>query len=193
MFNGIGVSRGIGIAPARTLQRELGEIRETPIERNQVSGEIRRFQRAIKTATRELVNRPKDIIKEQLVNAEWAVHTHRESIIEVFEAMEDPYLATRKNDVNHVVDSVLRALQKGNALRDALEESDWNGVIVVADDLTPREGPRDPARRTGQGAQRREDRALRQHRNRRRRQGAQARQRRGRRAVSHRVPLHEPR
>ncbi len=168
MFNGIGVSRGIGIAPARTLQRELGEIRETPIERNQVSGEIRRFQRAIKTATRELtaveknipesatsdirafiethllmladeafVNRPKDIIKEQLVNAEWAVHTHRESIIEVFEAMEDPYLATRKNDVNHVVDSVLRALQKGNALRNALEESDWNGVIVVADDLTP--------------------------------------------------------
>ncbi len=168
MFNGIGVSRGIGIATARILQRDFGEVRETPIERGQVSNEIRRFQRAIKTATRELtavqenipesatsdirafiethllmladdafVGRPKDIIKDQLVTAEWAVHTHRESIIEVFEAMEDPYLATRKNDINHVVDSVLRALQSGKALSEDIQTSDWQGVIVVADDLTP--------------------------------------------------------
>ncbi|MEM9603772.1 MAG: phosphoenolpyruvate--protein phosphotransferase [Pseudomonadota bacterium] len=168
MFNGIGVSRGIEIAPARTLKRDLGELRETPIERSQVTAEIRRFQRAIKNATRELtdvqktipesattdirgfiethllmlsddafVNRPKDIIREQLVNAEWAVHSHRQSIIEVFEAMEDPYLATRKNDVNHVADSVLRALQTGGASADDLTQADWRGVIVIADDLTP--------------------------------------------------------
>lgn len=168
MFNGIGVSRGIGIAPARTLKRDLGEIRETPIERSQVSTEVRRFQKAIKNATRELtavqhnipesattdirgfiethllmladdafISRPKEIIREHLVNAEWAVHTHRESIIEVFEAMDDPYLATRKNDVNHVVDSVLRALQSGGTVPSELAESDWQGVIVIADDLTP--------------------------------------------------------
>lgn len=168
MFNGIGVSRGIGIAPARTLKRELGKVRETQIEKAAVSGEIRRLQRAIKVATRQLtdvqknipesttsdirgfiethllmladetfVDRPKDIIREQLVNAEWAVHSHRESIIKVFEAMEDPYLATRKNDVNHVVDAVIHVLQTGGKAEHEFNQPDWRGVIVIADDLTP--------------------------------------------------------
>lgn len=168
MFNGIGVSRGIGIAPTRELIRDKLEIRERAITKARVKAEIKRFDQAIATAQKELesvrktipsdagpdisafiethllmladeafVQQPRVTIGEQLVNAEWALHQHREAIIKVFEDMEDPYLATRKNDINHVVDAILHALQHGDRRRIKAGEQEWEGVIVVADDLTP--------------------------------------------------------
>ncbi len=168
MFNGIGVSRGIGIATTRLLMRDKLEIRERSITKARVKAEIKRFEQAIETAQRELesvrksiptdagldissfiethmlmmadetfVNQPRITISEQLVNAEWALHQHREAIIKVFEDMDDPYLSTRKNDINHVVDAVLHALQHGDKRRIKAGEQEWEGVIVVADDLTP--------------------------------------------------------
>jgi len=82
-----------------------------------------------------LSQRPVDIIKSELINAEAALQQQREELIKVFGSMDDPYLSTRIDDVNHVIDSVLRALDDG---AEPVEDPEhWKGQIVVADDLTP--------------------------------------------------------
>ena len=50
--------------------------------------------------------------------------------------MDDPYLSTRKDDVDHVIDRVMRILIDN---RSSAEEfgNDWSGHIVIAEDLTP--------------------------------------------------------
>jgi phosphotransferase system enzyme I (PtsI) len=82
-----------------------------------------------------LAQRPIEIIKAELINAEAALQQQREELIKVFGSMEDVYLATRIDDVNHVIDSVLRALDDGAEPAEGPEH--WKGQIIVADDLTP--------------------------------------------------------
>ena len=82
-----------------------------------------------------LSQRPVEIIRSELINAEAALQRQREELSKVFGSMEDTYLATRIDDVNHVIDSVLRALDDGADTTAASEN--WKGQIIVADDLTP--------------------------------------------------------
>lgn len=82
-----------------------------------------------------LSQRPIEIIKSELINAEAALQHQREELIKVFGSMDDVYLATRIDDVNHVIDSVLRALDDGAEPVEGSEH--WKGQIIVADDLTP--------------------------------------------------------
>lgn len=77
---------------------------------------------------------PINIIKTQQCNAEAALQQQREAMAKVFESMEDEYLATRIDDVNHVIDSVLQALDNGDG---EANTHNWKGQIVIADDLTP--------------------------------------------------------
>ena len=79
--------------------------------------------------------RPIEIIKAELINAEAALQQQREELGRVFGSMEDSYLATRIDDVNHVIDSVLRALDDG--AEHVVGSENWRGQIIVADDLTP--------------------------------------------------------
>jgi len=79
--------------------------------------------------------RPIEIIKTDLINAEAAMQQQREELGRVFGSMEDSYLATRIDDVNHVIDSVLRALDGG--AEHVVGSENWRGQIIVADDLTP--------------------------------------------------------
>ena len=81
-----------------------------------------------------LSDTPIDIIKTEQCNAESALQQQRIAMAKVFGAMEDEYLATRIDDVNHVIDAVLRALDTGEET--AVTEN-WKGKIVIADDLTP--------------------------------------------------------
>jgi len=81
-----------------------------------------------------LSQRPVEIIKTSLINAEAALQQQREELARVFGSMEDSYLATRVDDVNHVIDSVLRALDDGEV---SLGSEHWKGQIIIADDLTP--------------------------------------------------------
>ena len=39
-------------------------------------------------------------------NAEWALKLECDALVAVFDAMDDPYLRTRKDDVEHVVNRV---------------------------------------------------------------------------------------
>ena len=82
-----------------------------------------------------LSQRPIEIIKNELINAEAALQQQREELTRVFGSMEDSYLATRIDDVNHVIDSVLRALDDGT--EHVVGSDNWKGQIIVADDLTP--------------------------------------------------------
>jgi len=81
-----------------------------------------------------LSDTPIDIIKSQQCNAEAALQQQREAMAKVFGSMDDEYLATRIDDVNHVIDAVLRTLDTGD--EQAVAEN-WKGQIVIANDLTP--------------------------------------------------------
>ena len=51
---------------------------------------------------------PIRIIKNEHRNAEWALKIQRDAIVSIFEEMDDPYLRTRKDDVDHVIEQIHR-------------------------------------------------------------------------------------
>jgi phosphotransferase system enzyme I (PtsI) len=79
---------------------------------------------------------PIKVIREQLHNAEWALKVQRDALVSVFEAMQDPYLRTRKDDIDHVVSSVQMRLMHSDTSMARFDDS-FEGKIVFADDLTP--------------------------------------------------------
>lgn len=80
---------------------------------------------------------PIQLIRTRLCNAERALQSQRDAVVAVFDEMDDPYLRTRRDDVDHVVTRIQRVLlnQKYDP-HDGIEEG-LGGRIVVADDLTP--------------------------------------------------------
>jgi len=84
-----------------------------------------------------LTEEPKKIIQNRLYNAEWALKLQRDALVNVFDEMEDTYLKTRKDDVDHVVSRILRILLKQKPLLDELPDEHLKNKIIVADDLTP--------------------------------------------------------
>ena len=79
---------------------------------------------------------PIKIIREQRQNAEWALKVQRDALVSVFEAMNDNYLRTRKDDIDHVVNSVQLRLLHTEGPMPRTDDS-FTGKIVFADDLTP--------------------------------------------------------
>jgi phosphotransferase system enzyme I (PtsI) len=74
------------------------------------------------------------VIREQEVNAGWAIDQVLEKLISKFEALPDEYLADRKLDVLDVATQILHALDGFNlGLLERLDKP----VILVADDLPP--------------------------------------------------------
>ncbi len=84
-----------------------------------------------------LIMEPERMIKETLCNAEWALKLQRDALVNVFEEMNDSYLRTRKDDIDHVVNRIQRILLKHAPLRHEEPETRLNGYIVLADDLSP--------------------------------------------------------
>jgi phosphotransferase system enzyme I (PtsI) len=74
------------------------------------------------------------VIREQEVNAGWAIDQVLEKLISKFEALPDEYLADRKLDVLDVATQILHALHGFHLGQ--LERLD-RPVILVADDLPP--------------------------------------------------------
>src|SRR5690606_8353281 len=60
---------------------------------------------------------PIELIRTRHCNAEWALKLQRDALASVFDEMDDPYLRTRKNDINHVVNRILRVLTNQEAPR----------------------------------------------------------------------------
>lgn len=86
---------------------------------------------------------PIHLIRSRRCNAEWALKIQHDLLVQVFEQMDDPYLRTRKDDVDHVVRRVQRILVTDDPAY--LNDPDYTelasirlaGRVIIADDLTP--------------------------------------------------------
>ncbi len=80
---------------------------------------------------------PANMIRKRGCNAEWALQLQRDALVSVFDEIDDPYLRTRKDDVDHVINRLHRILNdEETSIEDILPEH-LKGAIIVADDLTP--------------------------------------------------------
>ena len=84
-----------------------------------------------------LVEPARDLIRERLFSAEWALQHHRDALIRVFDEMEDPYLRSRRDDVDHVVRHILDFLLGEAQTREESEEVSISGCVIVARDISP--------------------------------------------------------
>ena len=82
---------------------------------------------------------PVELIRERQCNAEWALKSQRDALAAVFDEMDDAYLRTRMDDVDHVVSRIQRILANEGTDAQAQDSETLRGAIVVAQDLTPAE------------------------------------------------------
>ncbi len=76
---------------------------------------------------------PAQTIREEGCSAEWALQLRRDQLMRVFEDMQDAYLRTRKDDLEHVVNRILHILHGGKNS----DPAEIAGHIIVSEDLTP--------------------------------------------------------
>ena len=95
-------------------------------------------------ADKSLSEIPKEIIRKEQCNAEWAIKQQMDDIVEQFEAIEDEYLRERKQDVVQVVERVIKVLlghpnqapnQASNKQQSVKQQE--NATILVAHDISP--------------------------------------------------------
>jgi phosphotransferase system enzyme I (PtsI) len=84
-----------------------------------------------------LIHEPVRVIRDMKYNAERALKMQCESLVSIFEEMNDAYLRTRSDDVVHVVNRIQRILLNQSPLKHEVPGSSLDGYIVLADDLTP--------------------------------------------------------
>jgi phosphotransferase system enzyme I (PtsI) len=93
----------------------------------------------------ELVEVPKQLIRERRCNAEWALVQQMEQLVAQFDDFEDAYLRERKYDVVQVVERVVKELVGEHALskrtKGRLAETHKGAkeehLIIVAHDISP--------------------------------------------------------
>ncbi len=79
---------------------------------------------------------PAEIIRRQKCNAEWALQTQENELVRVFDEMQDGYLKTRRDDVEHIIRLIRGFLDDEHyALKDP--HKNLKGHVIAADDLTP--------------------------------------------------------
>jgi len=84
-----------------------------------------------------LLPRAAEIVREQRVNAEWAVQQVFHEVSAMFEEFADPYLQERRGDVADLVGRLRMNLRQGVATpRDLLRDLD-EASVLIADELTP--------------------------------------------------------
>lgn len=80
---------------------------------------------------------PVEMIQTRRCNAEWALQLQRDALINVFNEMDDPYLRTRRDDVDHVVNRIHRILTDQDVADHEIPDGRLKGHIIIAEDLTP--------------------------------------------------------
>lgn len=92
-------------------------------------------------ADKSLSEIPKDIIRNEQCNAEWAIKLQMDDIVEQFEQIEDDYLRERKQDVIQVVERIIKVLLgHQNQLTSEQQSSvlhEERKLILVAHDISP--------------------------------------------------------
>jgi len=83
-----------------------------------------------------LSEEPANLVRERHYNAEWALTAQLQAAVAQFEEIEDAYLASRKADVEQVVERVLKVLTgTANAFPQLVPGQEE--MIVVAHDIAP--------------------------------------------------------
>ena len=168
-LHGLGVSGGIAIGRAMLMSHATLEVSHLTIAPRRVDKELARFDAAIKAVKTELevmkettehapaelaafidihtmfledpelVEKPREIIRERRCNAEWALVQQMEDLVHQFEQFDDPYLRERKFDVVQVVERVIKELlgHPGRAVMKTAKGVKEEMLIVVAHDLAP--------------------------------------------------------
>jgi phosphotransferase system enzyme I (PtsI) len=166
-LKGVGVSAGLAVGPAlvaiqRTqvlrfpiapdrVARELSALERARIRSHEQLEQIRRRIAEAKGADLAsifdaqllilddplLLGRAASIIREERVNAEWAVQRALDELAAVFNDVQDPYLHERKGDLHDVAGRLRMNMrgEKGGA-RDLLQDLD-TPCVLIADELTP--------------------------------------------------------
>lgn len=83
-----------------------------------------------------LVEPARDLIRNHLFSAEWALRQHRDDLARIFNEMDDPYLRSRRDDIDQVIHHILGFLSSG--VPEAREpENEISGCVIVAHDISP--------------------------------------------------------
>ncbi len=173
-LHGLGVSGGIAIGQAQLLSHATLEVAHLTLPARQLEKEVTRFEAAVDRVRTELdelrnemadsaaemrafidvhslilqdpelVDVPKNLIRERGCNAEWALVQQMDYLVKQFDAIDDPYLRERKADVVQVVERVIKELMgRGGKLgKGGKASKNAKGVkeeeqIIVAHDLPP--------------------------------------------------------
>ena len=123
-------------AAIKTTRRQLEQIRSTIPENapTELGAFISLHLMLLTDVT--LSREPLDIIEEQHINAEWALKIQTDRLSQQFDAINDEYLRTRKQDMLQVVERIHNNLTgSGNELN--LDANLLDDTILIAHDLSP--------------------------------------------------------
>lgn len=118
-----------------TARRELEAIRAEV--HNHIPTDIQAFidTHLLMLEDATIIGAPIERIRRECCNAEWALQQQRDILLHAFDSMADPYLRSRQEDVNHVVNRIQRALTSNRD--EPPDPLNLAGQIVLADDLPP--------------------------------------------------------
>ncbi|HEU0094196.1 MAG TPA: phosphoenolpyruvate-utilizing N-terminal domain-containing protein, partial [Vicinamibacteria bacterium] len=166
-LDGIGVSPGLAVGPALVVERETVPVFRLLVPAEAIDCEVKRLTRAVEASREQLkaikerlrhevgvhayifdahllmledpllLDSAVRIIREELVNAEWALRTVSDQLHERFEGLSDEYLKERTTDLDDVLGRIQLNLGGG---ADAPSLARLPGrFVIVAVDLTPSE------------------------------------------------------
>ena len=163
MLKGKGVSKGIGFGNIVVLKKVERKIEKKTIESEQVEHEVERLHEALNQVINEtemqmknisgteadimqaylmimqdpsLISETENAIKNSNYNAEYAVEVGFNTVIQIFENMDDEYMASRSRDILDIKNRVLGKLLKEESIDlSNLKEN----TIIVATELTTSE------------------------------------------------------
>ena len=163
MLKGKGVSTGIGFGNIVVLKKVERKIEKKTIESEQVEYELERLHEALKQVINEtemqmknisgteadimqayvmimqdpsLISETENAIKNSKYSAEYAVEVGFNSVIQIFENMDDEYMASRSRDILDIKNRVLgKLLKEENIDLSKLKPN----TIIVATELTTSE------------------------------------------------------
>ena len=163
-FQGIGASPGVAVGRAFVIDARRVRTPKVKLTRSELEGEVLRFKTAIELSDRQLEELKTKLdtdgeehgmileahrmmlhdpmflvevtrlIKEDLINAEWAVRRVGKRLRHQFDNLEDEYFRERKSDIEFVADRLVRNLM-GEVVDEELEVPPH--AIVCAHDISP--------------------------------------------------------
>jgi len=84
-----------------------------------------------------LAQQPEELVTSLQINAEQAIARQSQSLINVFEAMEDEYLRTKGDDIRQVVDRIQKNLMGIAPISSTDISDEFSDPIIVSRDLAP--------------------------------------------------------